>query len=104
MFVMFHAGTDVNRGFEASYSVASTQTTPGPTPGSTPGSTPKLTPGPIPPVGGLSPGAIVGISVAVPVLITMVIAAFKYYRKWKKQKNEDVPQPEMESLKPKSDN
>ena len=24
--------------------------------------------------------------------------------KWKKQKNEDVPQPEMESLKPKSDN
>lgn len=24
--------------------------------------------------------------------------------KWKKQKNEDVPQPEMESLKQKSDN
>ena len=44
MFVMFHAGTDVNRGFEASYSVASTQTTPGSTTGSTTGSTPGSTP------------------------------------------------------------
>ena len=58
MFVMFHAGTDVNRGFEASYSVASTQTTPGSTtgstPGSTPGPTPRLTPGPIPTIGKLN--------------------------------------------------
>lgn len=43
MFVMFHAGTEVSRGFEAAYSVASTETRMGSTPGST--SVPKPTSG-----------------------------------------------------------